>query len=67
MIAHLKICSYGPLLKIVSKIYYIIPVKKSGWTKYDLTTTGEFTIFGCVLRLMIVSNIRFLRQVNWLN
>ena len=28
MIANLPICRYGPLLKIVSKIYYIILVKK---------------------------------------
>ena len=54
MIANLTICSYGPLLKIVSKTYYIILIKKSGWTKYDLTTTGELTICGCGPRLIIV-------------
>ena len=49
MIAHLAICRYGPLLKIVFKIYHIIFVKKSGETKYDLTMTGELTICGCLM------------------
>ena len=46
MIAHLTICRYLSLLKIVSKIDYIILINKIGWTKYDLTTMGEFTIWG---------------------
>ena len=54
--AHLTICRYGPLLEIIFKIYYIILVKKSGWTKHDLTKTGELTIRGCGPRLIIVAN-----------
>ena len=56
MIAYLAICRHGPLLKIVSKIYYHILVKNSGWTKYDLTTAGELTICLYGPRLIIVSN-----------
>ena len=56
MITHLTICRCGPLLKVVSKRYYIFFVKKSGWTKYDLTMTGELTICGRGPRLIIVSN-----------
>ena len=56
MIAHLTICRDGTLLNIVSKINYIILVKKIGWTKYDLTMTGELNICGCGPRPIIVLN-----------
>ena len=55
MNAYLTICMYGALLKFVSKLYCTILVKKSGWTKYDLTTTGELSICGLA--------ITFYRQV----
>ena len=55
----LTLCRYGPIVKIASKIYYIILVKKMGWTKYDLTLTVELTICGCGPRLMILSNCYF--------
>ena len=58
----LMIYRHGPLLKIVSKIYLIILVKRSGWTKYDLTIRLERTICGCGPRLIIVSNNQ---QVCW--
>ena len=51
MFAHLTICRHGPLLKIVSKIYLIVLVKKRGWTKFGLAMTGELTICGCGPRL----------------
>ena len=53
---HLMIYRHGPLLKILSKIYLIILVKRSGWAKYDLTIRLERTICGCGPRLIIVSN-----------
>ena len=49
MIAHLTIFRYWSLLKIVSKIYYFIHVKKRGWTKYDLTMKGEFNLGACLV------------------
>ena len=52
MMAHLAICRHGPLLKIVSKTYYIILVKTSAFTKYDLA----LIISVCGPRLIIVSN-----------
>ena len=52
---HLTNCRYVLLLKIISKINYIILVKKI-WTNYDLTMTGKLTICGCGPRLIIVSN-----------
>ena len=64
-IAHLTICRHGPLLKIASKIYNIILVKKSGWTKYDLTVTGELTICWCGPRQIIVSNSFFVSSENY--
>ena len=69
MITHLTICRHGPLLKIVSKIYYSILVIKRCWTKYDLTTTRELTICVCGPRLIIVSNSCYVlsasKLLNW--
>ena len=54
MIAHLTNSRYGPLLKIVSKIYYLILVKKRGWPKYNLIMMGELTIcrYGPLLKIV---------------
>ena len=64
MIAHLTICRHGPLLKIVSKIYYLILVKKSCWKNYHLTMTGEVTICGCGPHLIAELNSYYVLSVS---